>query len=188
MEEDLSNLYFTISVFFFLVVLAVVLVRHTRRLRSAANTDWEHLIGRLERVDRDKIATIAHDALGEDRSDGDGDSYLELDGARIFGMLGGLEGLEVLERNCQVLIDLAAYVQRWYPEALVVAEQLRLNARELEWHVGRLKGAAQTGNLQTAFGDYAPRAVAIYYLMTRHVLDLYSKTSASGAAQLQAAL
>lgn len=185
----MSNLYFTVSVFFFLVVLAVVLVRHTRRLKSATNTDWEQLLGRLERVDRDKIATIAHDALGEERSDGsDGEPNFELDGARIFGMLGGLEGLEILERNCQVLIDLAAYVQRWYPEALVVAEQLRLNARELEWHVGRLKGAAQTGNLQTAFGDYAPRAVVIYYLMTRHVLDLYSKTSASGVTQLQAAL
>ena len=182
----MSNLYFTVSVFFFLAVLAVVLVRHTRRLRSTTNADWEQLLGRLERVDRDKIAAIAHDALGDNQSDGEAD--FELDGARIFGMLGGLDGLEILERNCQVLIDLAAYVQRWYPEALVVAEQLRLNARELEWHVGRLKGAAQTGNLQSAFGDYAPRAVAIYYLMTRHVLDLYSKTSASGAAQLQAAL
>ena len=187
MEEDLSNLYFTISVFFFLLALAVLLVRHTRRLRSATNTDWEQLLGRLERVDRDKIATIAQDALGDDGGGGERPD-LELDGAAVFGMLGGLEGLEILERNCQVLIDLAAYVQRWYPEALVVAEQLRLNARELEWHVGRLKGAAQTGNLQTAFGDYAPRAVAIYYLMTRHVLDLYTRTSASGTAQLQATL
>lgn len=184
----MSNLYFTISVFFFLMALAVVLVRHTRRLRSATNADWEQLLRRLERVDRDKIATIAHDALGEGPSDGDGEPQFELDGPTISGMLGGLEGLEILERNCQVLIDLAAYVQRWYPEALVVAEQLRLNARELEWHVGRLKGAAQTGNLQTAFGDYAPRAVVIYYLMTRHVLELYTKTSVSGAAQLQAAL
>lgn len=184
----MSNLYFTISVFFFLLALALVLVRHTRRIRSAANADWEQLLGRLEKVDRNKIAAIAHDALGDNTSESGDEPQFELDGATISGMVGGLEGLEILERNCQVLIDLAAYVQRWYPEALVVAEQLRLNARELEWHVSRLKGAAQTGNLQTAFGDYAQRAVVIYYLMTQHVLELYTKTSVSGTAQLQAAL
>ena len=106
----------------------------------------------------------------------------------MFSMLGGLQGLEVLERNCQVLIDLASYVQRWYPEALVVSEQLRLNARELEWHVGRLKGAAQTGNLQTAFADYAQRTVVIYYAMTRNVLELYTRASLPGLIQLKAAL
>jgi len=106
----------------------------------------------------------------------------------MFSMLGGLQGLEVLERNCQVLIDLASYVQRWYPEALVVSEQLRLNARELEWHVGRLKGAAQTGNLQTAFADYAQRTVVIYYVMTRNVLELYTRASLPGLIQLEAAL
>ena len=184
----MSNLYFTISVVLFLVVLAAVLARYLRRVRRAANADWEQLLVRLEWVDRDKIAAIARDALGEDPSSGGGEPQLELDGDTIFAMLGGLEGLEVLERNCRVLIDLAAYVQRWYPEALVVAEQLRLNARELEWHVSRLKGAAQTGNLQTAFGDYAQRAVVIYYLMTRHVLELYSRTAVNGMAELQAAL
>ena len=184
MEKNLSNLYFTIAVVFFLAALAVVLTRHSRRLRRAANSDWEELLRRLEPVDRDSIARIAQDALGEENTE----QRFELDGPAMSSMLGGLEGLEVLERNCQVLIDLAAYVQRWYPEALPVAEQLRLNARELEWHVGRLKGAAQTGNLQTAFADYAQRAVVIYYTMAQHVLELYTRTGQPGLAQLQVAL
>ena len=71
----------------------------------------------------------------------------------------GLKGLEVLETNSEVLIDLAFYLQQWYPEALVIAERLRLDARELKWHVARLKGAAQTGNLQISFPFYAQRAV-----------------------------
>lgn len=184
MEKNLSNLYFTIAVFFFLTALAVVLVRHARRVRRAAHTDWDELLRRLEPVDRNNIAIIAHDAMAEQSAD----PAADLDGPTMSSMLGGLKGLEVLERNCQVLIDLAAYVQRWYPEALVVAEQLRLNARELEWHVGRLKGAAQTGNLQTAFADYAQRAVVIYYTMTQHVLELYTRTSLPGLTKLQAAL
>src|SRR3569833_1529241 len=106
-----------------------------------------------------------------------------MDGVEMNSKLGGLEGLEILERNCQVLNDLAAYVQRQYPEANEVAEQLRLNAREVEWHVGRLKGAAQTGNLQSAFADYAQRTVVIYYVMTRNVLELYTRASLPGLIQ-----
>jgi hypothetical protein len=181
-EKNLSNFYFTIAVVFFLAALGILLMRHSRRVRRLANSDWEQLLDRLEPVNRNDIARIALDALQESTA------FAELDGPSMFSILCGVQGLEVLERNCQVLIDLASYVQRWYPEALVVSEQLRLNARELEWHVGRLKGAAQTGNLQTAFADYAQRAVVIYYLMTRNVLELYTKASLPGLTQLEAAL
>lgn len=51
-----------------------------------------------------------------------------------------------------------------------------------------LKGAAQTGNLQSAFADYAQRAVVTYYLMTRHVLDLYRLADLPGLAELQRAI
>ena len=187
MEKNLSNLYFTLAVSLFLVTLAAVLVRHAGRARRAAKADWEQLIGRLEWVDRNTIASIAQNAFADDGHQ-DAESPIELDGSTISSMLGGLAGLEILERNCAVLVDLAAYLQRWYPEALVIAEQLRLNARELEWHVARLKGAAQTGNLPTAFGDYAQRAVVIYYTMTRHVLELYTRTSSPGLNELEASL
>ncbi|MGA7242574.1 MAG: hypothetical protein WBX19_05300, partial [Terracidiphilus sp.] len=82
-------------------------------------------------------------------------------------------------------IDLAFYVQRWYPEALVVAEQLRLSAREIEWHVGRLKGAQKTGKLESAFAMYAQPAVATYYLMTRQILALYEQGSIAMLTELR---
>jgi hypothetical protein len=94
----------------------------------------------------------------------------------------------VIEHNCHVLIELATYIQQWYPEALVVAEQLRLNAREIEWHVGRLKGAAETGNLQSSFAAYAQRATVTYYLMTKHVLELYGQVGFPRLADLQRAI
>jgi hypothetical protein len=182
-EESLTNFYFTLAVVCFLAALGILLMRYSSRVRRTANSDWEQLLDRLEPVNRENIARIAQDALEENS-----DAFAELDSSSMFSMLGGLEGIEVLERNCEVLIDLASYVQRWYPEALVVSEQLRLNARELEWHVGRLKGAAQTGNLQTAFADYAQRAVVIYYTMTQNILSLYSRTGQPGLTQLQSAL
>jgi hypothetical protein len=70
----------------------------------------------------------------------------------------------------------------------VIAERLRLDARELKWHVARLKGAAQTGNLQISFPFYAQRAVVTYYFMTRRLLDLYQAVNFSMLAKLQEAL
>jgi hypothetical protein len=79
--------------------------------------------------------------------------------AQLWKLFGGLKGLEALERNSEVLIDLALYLQKWYREAQIIAERLRLNAQELGWHVARLMGAAQTGNLQVSFLFDAQRAV-----------------------------
>jgi hypothetical protein len=178
-----------------LVIFVVTLVaiaayyyfRHLRRQRFPYG-EWDSLLRRLTPVDRDSIALIALDLIDESgqRRTEEGDSTLEP--SRIFPLIGGLEGLKVLEKNCTVLVDLAFYVQQWYPEALVVAEHLRLNAREIEWHIGRLKGAAQTGKLETAFADSAQRAIATYYMMTRRVLALYENGNLPGLADLQRAL
>lgn len=172
----------------FLVALVGILLRHYLRARRAAHATWDDLLKRLTWVDRDKIARIALDVIDESGERRQGESAFSLEPSTIWSLLGGLDGLEVLEHNCQVLVEMASYLQRWYPEALVVAEQLRLNAREIEWHVSRLKGAAQTGNLQSSFADYAQRAVVTYYLMTKHLLDLYEHASFPGLVDLQRAL
>lgn len=172
----------------FLVALVGILLRHYFRARRAAHATWDDLLKRLTWVDRDKIARIALDVIDESGERRQGESAFSLEPSTIWSLLGGLDGLEVLEHNCQVLVEMASYLQRWYPEALVVAEQLRLNAREIEWHVSRLKGAAQTGNLQSSFADYAQRAVVTYYLMTKHLLDLYEHASFPGLVDLQRAL
>lgn len=179
----MRGLIFVVLVGLFLAALAGLAVHYSMRSRRSSQATWEELLGRLARMDREKIAAIALDAI----DDSSHETFL-LEPEAIWTMLDGMDGLERLEKNCQVLIELATYVQRWHPEALVVAEQLRLNAREIEWHVGRLKGAAQAGNLQTAFASYAQRAVATYYLMTRHVLELYEHVSFPELAELKQAI
>jgi hypothetical protein len=184
----LRSIYFIVLAALFLGTLIGVALHYYLRARRSAGATWEELLKQLVWIDRDRIAAIALDAVaesGEPRSDDEG---FMLDSSTIWTLLGGLEGLEALEQNCRVLVELAAYLQRSYPEALVVAEQLRLHAREIEWHVGRLKGAAQTGNLQGAFGDYAQRAVVTYYLMTRRVLELYGGAGFPGLGELERAL
>jgi hypothetical protein len=177
----MSQLPFLIAVAAFFVILVGVAIYFLLRSRRAPRKAWALLLGRLQQIDRDKFEAVALDLLDEDEAQ-------QLDPDLIFEMIGGMHGLDALEQNCDVLIDLAAYVQRWYPEALQLAEELRLNAREIKWHIGRLRGASQTGHLREQFPVYAQRAVATYYLMTRSLLVLYEGVHLPEYAELQRAI
>jgi len=178
---------FIVIVSVFLACLVGVTLYFLLRIRRASRATWSDLVGRLIEVDRNRIAVVALDLVdetGQPREDG----ASEIEPESFWDLVGGMNGLEILEKNCEVLIDLAAYVQRWHPEAVVVAERLRLNAREIQWHIARLKGAAQTGNLISSFPLYAQRAVATYYLMTRHLLELYERANIAEFRQLEEVL
>jgi hypothetical protein len=179
---------FFIAMIVLVAVMAAVAFWFIRKARLRDMATWESLVAKLEPVDRRAVAAIALDLFDESGARRSGNDTDLLDPSEVWDMVGGLTGLEAMERNCAVLIDIAAYVQRWYPEAVVVAEQLRLNAREVQFHLGRLKGAARTGNLHSAFADYAQRAVATYYRMTRSVLALCEHAHAPGLAALEQAI
>jgi hypothetical protein len=176
------QLAFLISVALFASILLGVAIYYIVNAHRRARRGWRLLMHRLRQIDRENVSAVALDLL-EDHA-----GFEQIDPDRIFEMIGGLEGLSALEENCDVLIDLATYVQRWYPDALLVAEELRLNAREIQWHIGRLRGAARTGHLQDQFATYAQRAVATYYLMTRSILVLYEGVQRPEFAELQRAL
>jgi hypothetical protein len=182
------TVYFLVAAAVFLTVLIALAGRDFYRRRRAPQESWEGLMRRLISVDRASVARIALDLIEEpDQSKGD-DNGVELEPADILQLIGGLEGLEVLEKNSQVLIDMASYLQRSYPEALITAEELRHGAREIELHVGRLRGAAQNGSLEVNFPFYGQRVIARYYLMTRLLLNLYEQGNVPMLADLQKAL
>ena len=71
----------------------------------------------------------------------------------------------------------------------MVAEQLRLNAREIQWHVVRLRESAKAAEaLHQAFPHYAQKAAITYFSMTRSLLDLYAATGVAAYPALQRAL
>jgi hypothetical protein len=155
---------------------------------QSSQVGWKDLFGNLTKIERSNIAKVALDLVDESGKPREDSDTASLEPSQLWRLIGGLRGLEILQTNSEVLIDLAFYVQQWYPEALVIAERLRLDARELKWHVDRLKGAARTGNLQISFPFYAQRAVVTYYLMTRRLLDLYEAGNFSMLADVQRAL
>jgi hypothetical protein len=185
---NIRTVYFIVAIAVFVLALTVVAMYYHRRSQESSQKNWERLLKRLTLVDRSSIAEVALDIIDESGQQRKDEASAVLEPSQIWKLVGGLDGLEVLEANCAVLVDLAFYVQRWYPEALVVAEQLRLSAREIEWHVGRLKSAQKTGKLESAFTMYAQPAVAKYYLMTRQVLALYEEGNLAMLADLRNAL
>ena len=176
------------AVVIFVVSLIAIAMHYYRRARNSTEKDWESLLNRLTHVDRSSIAEVALDIVDESGQQRKDEGSAILEPSQIWKLLGGMEGIEALEANSAVLIDLAFYLQQRYPEALVVAEQLRLSAREIAWQVGRLRGAAETGKLKSAFPMYAQPAAAAYYLMTRQLLDLYQQGNPLMLAALQKAL
>jgi hypothetical protein len=182
------DLYFIAAVGLFLSILVVIAGYYWVRSRRSPEADWEVLFAKLTWIDRNNIAEVALDLVDESGQPKASEDDESLEPSRLWSLIGGLEGLEALERNSDVLIELAFYIQKWYPEALVIAERLRLDARELKWHVARLRGADRKGDLQVSFPFYAQRAVVRYYLMTRRVLSLYEAANFSMLAQLQRTL
>jgi hypothetical protein len=182
---DVRLALFLAFVLVFFIVLAVVAWFYLKRSPASRETDWDQLLAQLTFIDRDSVHHIALDLIddsGQLRTDEDA---MSLHSPEIWRMIGGVQGLEVMEKNCAVLIDLAFYLQRWYPEAMLLAEELRKNTREIQWHIDRLKNAVVPGKAESEFADYARPAIAIYYLMTRRLLALYETVDYPRLTQLQ---
>ncbi len=188
---NIRSIYFVIALVVFLAALvstAMYYVLRSHQRRKYPYGKWEQLMRRLVAVNRDNIALVARDLVDENGERRIEEGELDLDPSQIWPLVGGIEGLEMLEHNCQVLVDLVFYAQQWYPEVLVVTERLRQQAREVEFHINRLKAAEKRGQLEPWYPDYARRAVAVYYGMTRRVLNLYEQLNLPGLSELQQTL
>lgn len=184
-----GRLYLFVALLAWVVLsLTAAWIYYHLRVRRLYGQSWEAILARVMPVDKENLRLVALDLLGEADSLDHRDGPCDLQSSEIVELMGGLEGLRALQKNCEALVDLACYCQRIYPEALVVAEALRLNAREIRWHLDRLDAAARNGSSRAAFGEYAQRIATIYYLMTRRLIALYEVANAPGIERVQVSL
>lgn len=149
------------------------------RLSRSAKMEWETLLSHLVVIDHDAVDKVALDAIhpcGTVRTD---KQARELDPDEIWRLLGRLEGVLKLEKNSRILIEMASYLQRSYPEASEIAEELRLHARELEYQVQHLRMASEQGSLEFHISTYAPNAAIAYYRMEKLLLELCERAKVS---------
>lgn len=177
--------YFVFGVVIFASGIGSLFVFHLRRSREVSHSSWQALVAQLADVNRSGIEQIAQDLLaadGEMRAD---TCVKSMKPEEIWRLIGGIEGLEILERNSHVLIQMASYLREWHPDAEIAAEDLRLKAREIAYHVRQLRAAEHAGKLEGWFANYAQHAVAAYYLMTQRVLKLYQDGPGPMFAEVQ---
>jgi hypothetical protein len=168
----------------------VWLALRAKRLQAERDAvSWTDLLARLSPVGRVGIEEVAAVFLlpsSEQLDSRSIESRLEL--RDIWDFIGGIEGLKAMQRNADVLIELACYVQRWNPEASVVAEQLRLDANQIKTSLAKIRSSQRRGTLSTWFPIHATRATAAYYLMTQRLCALYAISHEGLLAQLKAAI
>lgn len=171
-----------------LAVLIGIGVLYAWRLRRSSKRTWEELMNQIVPMDRQAIETVALDAVepsGERRSD---EHRRELGRKDIWDLLGGMEGIRRMENNSRVLIEMAAYLERWHPEAAHTAEEIRLEARSLSWHTQWLHEAEKNHCLELHFHSYGQNAAIAYYTMVKKTITLFQHSEASLLRDLQRAL
>ena len=166
----MKHVLFAVTSLLLLSGLIGLLLAYGLRIRRASRVNWSDLMNRLVPINRDGIRRVALDLTSYEP----GNLECSLGTSDIWELLGGLAGVESMAANCEVMIELAIFVQKWHPEAVEVAEELRINAREIKWHVDRLRNAARNGNLQSSYSMYARKAAAVYWQMTAHLVQLYA--------------
>lgn len=184
-----ARFYLFVALLIWVVVsLIAAWIYYHLRARRLYGQDWESILARVMPIDKGNLRLVALDLLGDANALDHQDGPCDLQSSEIVELMGGMEGLRTLQKNCEALIDLACYCQRMYPEALIVAEALRLNAREIQWHLDRLDAAVRNGSSRAAFGEYAQRIATIYYLMTRRLIALYETANVPGIEKVQISL
>src|SRR5271156_3900234 len=111
------SIYFVVVLLVVLAALGITGAHYYLRYRSRRRFpygNWESLLTRLSAIDRDKIALISHNLPNEAESWRIDEDDSDLQATQIWSSIDGLKGLEAMERNCAVLVDLAFYVQQWY--------------------------------------------------------------------------
>ena len=139
-------------------------------------------------VDRRAIEIVALDVVEPSGALKSDDHQRELGRREIWRLLDGMEGINRLESNSRVLIEIALYLQHWHPEIADMAEELRLEARKLEWHISRLRAAEKNQCLELHFHSYGQSAAVSYYRMLKQIIALYQRGEASLLGDLQRAL
>lgn len=161
-------------------------VESLKSKRSSAT--WEELVAQLSPLGRVGIKEVASDFLVPDSRRVDPSNDLALGPEDIWDLIGGVEGIELMERNARVLIALAYYMQRWNSEAMTVSEQLRLDAIEISRQLRLLKALLKKGRCEPRGPVHMQRATAAYYLMTRRLLALCQASQSGLLPSLQQTL
>jgi hypothetical protein len=124
-------------------------------------------------IDHQAIEAVALDAIepsDEPRSD---ERRRTLSRKKIWQLLGGMDGIRRMENNSHVLIEMAGYFERRHPKATDLANEIRLEARNLAWQTRWLHEAEKNECLELHFHSYGRNAAISYYIIVKKTKALF---------------
>ena len=151
--------------------------------RMVMSQSWDSILARVESVELDGIRRVAECYLNPDRH------QLRIETDEMWRLLGGLEGINRLQKNADAMLELAIYAQRWNDtEGPVIAEMIRRDALRVRRSVTRfqLTYVLGFGFIKAPF--YLQEAAAAYFLMRGRLLGVYENGHVGLIPRLQAAL
>lgn len=173
MTNDLQSVLFGVLVCVFLGagVYAALL------LRGKKERDWKQIVADLEPLHFEAISLIAQDYLNPRQG------QIELETTEIWQLAGGAEGLRIMRKNAEIMLELAAYAQRWnFEEGFVVSERMRRDAVALRRAVRRVElgilPVQLLKRLRYTVPFHVQEAASSYYLMRQRLLALYQTSHA----------
>jgi len=160
-----------------LCALAGAVLYDRNSTRKGTKQEWHDLVAKLQRVDFQGVTEVALDYLTPRRG------QIDLEPDRIWEALGGYDGLRKMRENAEIMLELAAYAQRWnFEEAVIVTERMRHDAVLLRRAVRRVEWGLMPTRLMYRFRLtlplHAQEASAAYYLMRQRLLSLYETSHA----------
>jgi hypothetical protein len=146
---------------------------------------WDDLVGRLVPGPVEGIAAIAVIAVDYLQPT---KGQLEIKTGQLWVMIGGLEGINSMYANAEILLALAGYAQRWNPdESVIVGERMRRDGLILRRATKKLSLGFVTG-IDTHGPFHVQEAASAYYLMRRRLLVLYETSHVGRHSRLAAAI
>jgi len=146
--------------------------------RQRKERSWNDLVARLYKIEPVGLSAVALDYMTPRHNQID----LEMD--EIWDFLGGYQGLRKMRENAEIMLEMAAFAQRWnFQEAAVVTVRMRMDAVTLRRALLRVELGLVPFKLlrrfQLALPLNAQEASSAYYLMRQRLLFLY-ETSHEG--------
>lgn len=167
-----------------LVVLsAAALLRSQSNAAQLSRSSWEDLVAKLQPVPTTGITAVAREYLNPAKG------QIDTEPEELWERIGGIEGLEHMRANADVLLALAAYAERWnHVESRIVTERMRRDGIALRRAVRGITLSVYFGVGRTRASFHVHEAASAYYLMRQRLLALYETSHAARMPALSAAI
>ena len=141
-----------------------------KKNRLAANT-WDGLVRQLDDLPMFGITKVALDFLQPSKG------QLRIPTEDLWLLVGGVKGLKRMQRNAEVLLQLAAFAQQWnLEESIIVGERMRRDGLQLRRAVHKIEMGLLLGLGKTTGPFCVQEAAGAYYLMRQRLLALYESS------------